>query len=135
MVTTHKGGCFCGQIRYETTGTPSHETICHCAICRGTTGATTVAWFTVERPHLRFTAGEPARFKSTRRGTRTFCSKCGTQLTFEADDFPNEIDITICSLDDPDSVRPKDETWISSKLSWVVLDQRLPRHRGGSPGR
>ena len=26
-----KGGCFCGRIRYETAGTPFHETNCHCS--------------------------------------------------------------------------------------------------------
>ena len=72
MGTTHNGGCFCGQIRYETTGTPFQETSCHCAICRGTTGAASVAWFSLERSQFRFTAGEPARFKSTRRGNRSF---------------------------------------------------------------
>jgi hypothetical protein len=135
MGTTHKGGCFCGQIRYETTGTPFHETSCHCAICRGTTGAASVAWFSLERSHFRFTAGEPTRFKSTRRGTRSFCAQCGTQLTFETEDFPDEIDVTICSLDDPESVRPKDQTWLSSKVSWVVLDNRLPQHRTSVSGR
>jgi hypothetical protein len=135
MTTTLKGGCFCGQARYEITGTPFHETTCHCAICRGTTGAAAVAWLSLERSQFRFTSGAPTRFKSTRRGTRTFCQQCGTQLTFETEDLPSEIDVTICSLDDPDGVRPKDETWISSKLSWVVLDDRLPRYRGGPPGR
>ena len=135
MGTTHKGGCFCGQVRYETTGTPFQETSCHCAICRGTTGAASVAWFSLERSQFRFIAGEPTRFKSTRRGTRSFCSQCGTQLTFETEDFPNEIDVTICSLDDPESVRPKDQTWLSSKLSWVVLDNHLPQHRAGASGR
>jgi hypothetical protein len=133
--TTLKGGCFCGRVRYEATGTPFHETNCHCAICRGTTGAAVVAWFSVERSMFRFTEGEPTRFKSTRRGTRGFCSQCGTQLTFETDDYPGEVDVTICSLDDPESVRPRDETWISSKLGWVVLDRRLPQHRSGAPGR
>jgi hypothetical protein len=133
--TTLKGGCFCGRVRYETTGTPFHETNCHCAICRGTTGATSVAWFSVERSHFRFTEGEPTRFKSTRTGTRAFCSHCGTQLTFETDLLPSEIDVTICSLDDPESVRPKDETWVSSKVGWVLLDRRLPHHRSGAQGR
>ena len=32
------GGCFCGAIRYETAGTPFHQTNCHCSICRRTTG-------------------------------------------------------------------------------------------------
>lgn len=133
--TTLKGGCFCGRVRYETTGTPFHETHCHCAICRGTTGAASVAWFSVERAHFRFTEGEPTRFKSTRTGTRAFCSHCGTQLTFETDLLPSEIDVTICSLDDPESVRPKDETWVSSKVGWVMLDKRLPHHRSGAQGR
>lgn len=130
-----RGGCFCGRVRYETSGVPFHETNCHCAICRGTTGAASVAWFSVERTDFRFTEGEPTRFKSTRRGIRSFCSICGTQLTFETEDFPTEIDVTICSLDDPDSVKPKDQTWISSKLTWVVLDRHLPQHRAGAPGR
>jgi hypothetical protein len=43
--------------------------------------------------------------------------------------------VTICSLDDPESVRPKDQTWLSSKLSWVVLDNRLPQHRTSQSGR
>ena len=135
MNSTLKGGCFCGRIRYETTGTPFHETQCHCAICRGTTGAASVAWFSLERSQFRFTEGEPTRFKSSRRGTRAFCSHCGTQLTFETEDFPTEVDVTICSLDDPDSVPPKDHTWISSKVRWVVLDPHLPKFRSGSAGR
>ncbi len=135
MTTILKGGCFCGRIRYETTGAPFHQTSCQCAICRGTTGAAWVAWFSVQRPDFRFTEGEPARFKSTRRGTRTFCSTCGTQLTFETDDYPGEIDITICSLDDPESVEPKDQTWVSSKVSWVMLDHRLPHYRTRASGR
>ena len=31
-----QGGCFCGRIRYEVTGTPFNETNCHCSICRRT---------------------------------------------------------------------------------------------------
>jgi hypothetical protein len=94
-----------------------------------------VAWFSILRDQFRFTSGEPTRFKSTRRGIRAFCANCGTQLTFETEDYPNEIDVTICSLDDPESLRPKDQTWLASKLSWVVLDDRLPQHRGSALGR
>jgi hypothetical protein len=41
------GGCFCGDIRYAVTGSPFHPTNCHCSICRRTTGAPFVAWFSV----------------------------------------------------------------------------------------
>ena len=123
------GGCFCGAIRYETAGTPFHQTNCHCSICRRTTGAPFVAWFSVPRSQFRFTRGTPTRFRSTPQGMRSFCPRCGTQLTFEHDDTLDEIDVTTCSLDDPERLPPEDHTHTSSKLGWVKLPDDLPEYR------
>jgi len=123
-----QGGCFCGRIRYEATGTPFHETNCHCSICRRTTGAPFVTWFSVLRSHFQLVRGEPARFRSTAKATRSFCPQCGTQLTFEHEDFSGEIDVTTCSLDNPEALPPTDHTRTSSKLSWIQLADGLPRH-------
>lgn len=124
-----KGGCFCGRIRYEVTGMPFHETSCHCFICRRTTGAPFVAWFSVPRSGYRLVCGKPARLKSSAKGMRGFCSQCGTQLTFEHEDFSEEIDVTTCSLDNPDALPPKDHSRASSKLSWVKLADQLPEYK------
>jgi hypothetical protein len=124
------GGCFCGFVRYETTGTPFEETICHCSICRRTTGAPFVAWFSVPPATFRITAGEPASVRSSSHGTRTFCPRCGTQLTFRSTDFPGEIDVTTSSLDDPERLPPKDHTHTSAQLSWIALGDGLRRYRG-----
>ena len=62
------GGCFCGAVRYEAGGTPFDETNCHCSICRRTTGAPFVTWFSVRRSDFRVIKGEPARFTSTEKG-------------------------------------------------------------------
>lgn len=124
-----QGGCFCGAIRYEAKGTPFHETNCHCSICRRTSGAPFVAWFSVPKASFRLLAGEPTRFRSSARGTRSFCPSCGTPLTCELDDFPEEIDVTICSLDNPEAVLPKDHTWTSNRLPWVKLADGLPLYR------
>lgn len=120
------GGCFCGAIRYEAAGTPFHETICHCSICRRTIGAPFVAWFSVPRSGLRLMRGEPARFRSSAKATRSFCPRCGTQLTFEHDEFPDEVDVTTCSLDNPETLPPKDHTYARSRLGWVRLVDQLP---------
>src|SRR5258708_33387925 len=88
------GGCFCGGIRYEAADAPFHETNCHCSICRRTTGAPFVTWFSVRRSRFTLVRGEPSRFKSTAKGLRSFCPQCGTQLTFEHEDFGDEIDVT-----------------------------------------
>jgi hypothetical protein len=127
------GGCFCGRIRYATAGTPFHETNCHCSICRRTTGAPFVTWFSVARSQFRFVCGEPTRFRSTAKGTRGFCPQCGTQLTFEHADFSAEIDITTCSLDDPNELPPKDHTHLSSKLDWVRLADQLSEYQKNRP--
>ena len=121
-----RGGCFCGDIRYEAGGTPFNETNCHCSICRRTTGAPFVTWFSVERSQFRFVAGTPVLFNSTDKGARRFCPRCGTQLTFEHRDAPGEVDVTTASLDDPESVPPRDHTRTSSRLAWVKLADDLP---------
>ena len=124
-----KGGCYCGAVRYAAAGAPFNETSCHCTICRRTTGAPFVAWFSVRREDFRFVAGSPTRFDSTAKACRSFCGRCGTQLIFESADTPDEIDISTASLDEPDAVPPLDHIWTRSKLSWIRLADRLPEYR------
>lgn len=123
-----KGGCYCGAVRYEAAGTPFNETSCHCTICRRTTGAPFVAWFSVRREDFHFAAGSPTRFNSTAKASRSFCGRCGTQLTFESGDTPDEIDVSTASLDEPDAVPPLNHIWTRSKLSWIRLADGLPEY-------
>jgi hypothetical protein len=123
------GGCFCGNVRYEVSGTPFHSTICHCVDCRRYAAAPFVAWFSVKRPELRIVHGQPKHFASSPHVVRTFCPTCGTPLTYQHDNFPDEVDISTCSLDSPDSVAPQDHTWASQKLAWVSILNTLPEHQ------
>ncbi len=123
------GGCFCGDIRYQVDSQPTHETNCHCTMCRRTSGAPFVAWFTVERTAFQWTAGAPTGFASSDHAQRTFCPRCGASLTFETTREPELIDVTISSLDDPQRVAPLNDIHTSSKLSWVSLDDRLPSYK------
>jgi len=123
-----KGGCACGRVRYEADGTPYNATICHCTDCRRSSGAPLVAWFSVPTAALRFTAGAPRRFASSAVAERGFCPDCGTSLTYQRHDLPEEIDITTASLDDPAQVPPQDHTWARSRLAWVHIADGLPVH-------
>ena len=122
------GGCFCGAIRYQAAGTPFNQTNCHCSICRRTTGAPFVTWFSIRSTDFKIVNGEPSRFSSSEKGERFFCPRCGTQVAFRHADFPDEIDITTASLDDPELVPPRDNTHASSRLAWIVPDG-LPDYR------
>ena len=42
--------------------------------------------------------------------------------------MPDEVDITTCSLDDPEALTPEDHIYTRSRLRWVVLGDGLPEH-------
>jgi hypothetical protein len=92
-----------------------------------------VAWFTVPRAEFRLVLGAPARFASSDRATRTFCPRCGTPLTFEADEYPDEIDVTTASLDDPEAMPPGDHTRTETQLRWLRLADGLPTYPDRRP--
>lgn len=124
-----QGGCFCGDVRYQTEGRPRFESICHCSMCRRSTGAPLVAWFTVARARFRFVRGTPTSFQSSDQATRRFCGRCGTQLTFEHVDYADAVDVTTSSLDDPNAITPRDHTYAADKLAWIRLADGLPEFR------
>jgi hypothetical protein len=129
-----RGGCYCRAVRYEIDAEPASRTACHCTICRHTSGAPFVAWFSVPAEAFRFVSDEPARFKSSEHATRTFCAGCGTPLTFASTKSPDELDVTTCSLDEPGHVPPGDHTFVRSKLSWVELADGLPTYPASRSG-
>ena len=124
-----QGGCFCGAIRYQTGGLVRSQGICHCIMCRRTTGAPCVAWLTVARDQFHVLSGTPTEFRSSAHATRSFCPTCGTQLTFADDALPGEIDVTTCSLDVPEQVPPHHHIFTDSQIEWLKLGDGLPAFR------
>lgn len=121
------GGCFCGDVRYQAEGKPFERALCHCAMCRGTTGAPAVAWFSVTIAEFRYLAGEPVRFASSPEAEREFCGRCGTQLTFRHADYAgSRIDVTTGSLDDREGAAPVEQIYVRSRPSWMVRLSDLP---------
>lgn len=71
-----------------------------------------------------FEKGEPKRYQTDTSAYRTFCDSCGTSLTYENEERPDEIDITAGSLDDPENFPPTKDVFAEEKLSWVNLVDR-----------
>lgn len=126
----YEGGCFCGAVRYRAEGPPSDETHCHCSICRRLSAAAFVTWATFPRDGFAWSGTDPRTFRSSERATRTFCPSCGTPLTFQLDSAPEQIDVTVASLDRPERIAPRDHTHTASRLPWVVLADGLPAFSG-----
>ncbi|MGI9115923.1 MAG: GFA family protein [Chthoniobacterales bacterium] len=121
------GGCLCGAVRYEGRGAPYNVTHCHCADCRKSAGAPFVTWASFPREDFRFIRGEP-RTVSWAGRLRSFCSDCGTSLTFLSGSDATEIDVTVASFDEAERVSPADHTWVCDQLSWIDAIDSLPKH-------
>lgn len=120
-----EGGCLCGAIRYRATATPYHIAHCHCPSCRKASGSAFISWLSFPKAEFTFTSGKPTYFASSEKVERGFCNQCGTALTYQMPDT-EEIDVTICSLDNPESVTPEYHIWVQYQLSWLKLADNLP---------
>lgn len=129
-----EGGCFCKAVRYRLNAPPSGSMVCHCQSCCRVAGAPMVGWVTAARTDFQFTQGEPARLRSSRPVVRTFCSACGSGLTYESDRDPQTLDITTCSLDHPAAFPPTHHAWLSHALPWVQLGDGLAKFEQSRPG-
>ena len=129
-----EGGCLCGAVRYRVSGQPYHLTHCHCTLCRRAAGAPFVTWFSVPSGAFRVTRGEPIRYRSSPEAVRGFCGRCGTQLTFQRDDTPGEVDITVCSLDDPEALTPEDTSTRAAGCAGSCSSDGLPEHSAERDG-
>jgi len=124
-----EGGCLCGAIRYRIAGHPRRATSCHCLHCRRSSGAAFVTWAEFHSSTFAFVSGVPSSYESRPQVTRRFCGRCGTQLTYQHADEPETIDVTACSLDNPDEVSPEDHVWCNRMVRWVKISDGLPRYK------
>jgi hypothetical protein len=86
-----------------------------------------VTWASFSRKDFRLEKGVPKELSWAGR-IRGFCPECGTQLFFLSAPDALEIDITVCSLDDPALIEPQDHTWFEDRIPWIKCDDGLPRH-------
>jgi len=102
-MTARTGRCYCGDIRYETSGDPVMKAQCHCRECQYISGGGPNYFMGMPLSGFRYTQGEPAQFArddlETPR-TRDFCPRCGTHLLTR---LPGRdwLVIKVGTLDDP----------------------------------
>jgi hypothetical protein len=128
-----EGGCYCGAVRYEANGECANTMVCHCQSCRKVAASPVVAWVSFAANGFRFTKGRPKEFKSSTQVVRTFCGDCGTPLTYRHDSYVDTLDITTCSLDEPNRFAPTHHSWLSHDLAWVKFGDGLPTFQEFKP--
>jgi hypothetical protein len=132
--TTVSGACLCKAIRFEVSLPTLFCGHCHCSICRRSHGAAFVTWFGVPREQLRLLPGsdEPACYRSSEHGSRSFCARCGSSLFCESAKHPGQIDIVLANMDGPIDRAPQAHVYFSDRVAWHAVGDDLPRLGGAS---
>ena len=128
-----EGGCLCGDVRYRIDGVPESSGTCQCRTCRKASAAAIVPWMHLQAENFTLLTAKPVEFKSSSSVIRTFCGRCGTPITYWHESYGPTIDVTTCSLDDPEKFPPIGHVWTSHKLSWLHLADGLPAFEEGPP--
>ncbi len=114
------GHCLCAATTY--TFAEDHilwQGLCHCEDCRRATGAPMVGWFGVADGHWNWTGQPPGTYASSPGATRTFCTTCGTPLSFASIRWPDETHFLAATLSDPENFRPTAEYYTHAELPWT----------------
>lgn len=120
-------GCLCGAVRMRVPDEEIWAAWCHCEDCRRATGAPAGAWIGYRASRVQWLGDAPRKYRSSAHGSRGFCGRCGSTISYEDDRLEDELYIAAGVLDNPEAVRPRAHAWDRSRLSWVVTDDGLPR--------
>jgi hypothetical protein len=105
------GGCHCGAVRYEFTGTPGFQILCQCRNCQRLSGSGFSTLMQAPKAQLVIRGPVTAyEYDNNGRGSmrrRLFCAKCGAPICGgnPAEDF---VTLSGASLDEPDLFTPRE---------------------------
>ena len=129
-----KGGCLCGQVRYEVRGRLRDVVNCHCSMCQrlhGNFGPHTKA----RKGNITITRGDGlAWYRSSDIAQRGFCRDCGSSLFWE----PFGLDATgiiAGSLDQPTNLKTIGHIFVGEKPDFYEIDDDLPQFEASSDGK
>ena len=119
----YRGGCSCGQVRFELADDPTWVIICHCNECKKRTGsAYGVSVVTTLENVQEFNgttntydragdSGDSVRFE--------FCSNCGTTVRWQIGLLPGRVGFAGGTFDDISVLNLVGEVYTNRRAPWI----------------
>ena len=138
MPAPYRGSCLCGGIRFEVDQFAPHTGNCHCSMCRKFHGAAYATIAEARHDHFRWTSGQDLLkgYTASNGTTRSFCSHCGSSLTFSSPAAdPDLVEIALGCFDDEVPVKPDAHIFVASGAAWAAPADELPQFEQGRDSR
>lgn len=129
-----RGSCLCGDVAFETSGTPMGVFHCHCSRCRKVRGTAHATNMRLPFEGFRYLRGEDQlttfRAPGARYFSHVFCRTCGSSMP-RVDEERGMVILPMGSLDDDPPPFEARHIHVASKASWETITDDLPRDDAG----
>jgi len=126
-----RGECNCGSVAFEIDSKLSDVYVCHCSICRRSSGANGMAVVVVDNDRFRWTGGEELVTHWQKPGTeweKWFCRICGSPVPGRNDDSRMFVPAALIT-EGGESLRVAHHIWVDSKAVWDEIGDAGRQHR------
>ena len=126
-----RGECNCGSVTFEIDAKLSDVYVCHCSICRRSSGANGMAVVIVDNDRFRWTGGEELVTHWQKPGTeweKWFCRICGSPVPGRNDDSRMFVPAALIT-EGGESLRVAHHIWVDSKAVWDEIGDAGRQHR------
>ncbi len=123
-VMVYAGGCYCGALRYESSGDILAKGMCFCRECRHISGGGANVLMGMAASGFAYTQGVPSAFARTEGVTREFCATCGTHILTRSPRMAGAVLLKVGSLDDQDAFdMPAVAVYCSEKKPYHIVPE------------
>ena len=119
-----KGSCNCGSVKFEVNTKLEDVYICHCSICRKSTGGGGIAVTVVPNEYFAWTLGQEfikTWHKPNHDWETSFCLNCGSPLPGKNDESSSYIPVSLLDCG-TENLKIKKHLFLDSKASWEEVE-------------
>jgi len=130
--TLAQGSCNCGGVTFSVNVLVTDVYVCHCSICRKSTGSGGIAVTVVPTQSVSFHTGTDLIKqwqKPNHDWLTNFCSVCGSPLPGKNDDQRTFIPVSLFDSG-YEHLEVKHHIFTDSKASWEVIADNGKQHKG-----
>lgn len=131
---TTSGSCNCGKVAFDiATGENTRLTdvyVCHCSICRKSTGSAGIAVAVVDADCVSWTQGQDkvqTWHKPGHDWVTSFCRDCGSPLPGKNDDTTCYVPVSLLDTGH-EALEVKHHIWVGSKAVWEAIAGNGKQH-------
>lgn len=125
-----KGECNCGSIAFEIDSELSDVYVCHCSICRRSTGSGGIAVGVVNKSDFRWLKGQELVHTWNKPGhdwQTSFCKSCGSPLPGANDELRMYVPVGLITQGEQ-HLKVAHHIWVESKAEWEVISDSGKQH-------